>query len=237
MNTELQNKYVADIVKEYPRTADVFRKVGIDYCCGGKISLGEAVERCTFDNEEVFLAINDKVSQSNDEGGRIDMKYLSITSIIDYIQNKYHKDLKEELPSLTPFVERVADRHGSRESHLIELHDLFKKFKKEMTAHTADEDDNVFPLIANYSDDTDNVPGPQLKEAVQKLVDDHDTTGNILTRMREITDGYQLPASACGTYKLVYARLEALEKQTFEHVHMENHILFERVDELMGQHA
>lgn len=71
MNTELQGKHVADIVKEYPRTADVFRKVGIDYCCRGKISLSEAVERCTFDNEEIFLAVEDKVSQSNDEGGRI----------------------------------------------------------------------------------------------------------------------------------------------------------------------
>lgn len=237
MNTELQEKHVADIVKEYPRTADVFRKVGIDYCCGGKISLSEAVERCTFDNEEVFLAVKDKVSRSNDEGGRIDMKYLSISSIIDYIQNKYHKDLKEELTNLTPFVERLAGRHGGAQQHLIELHDLFEKFKEEMIAHTADEDDNIFPLIANYADDADNVSVSELKEAVQKLVDDHDTTGNILIRMRKITDGYQLPATACGTYTLVYSRLEALEKQTFEHVHMENHILFERVNELMLQQA
>lgn len=237
MNTELQEKHVADIVRKYPRTADVFRKVGIDYCCGGKISLSEAVERCDFDKDDIFLAVEDKVNQSSEEAGHIDMKYLSIPSIIEYIQNRFHKDLKEELANLTPFVERVAGRHGGTQPHLIELHDLFGTFREEMIAHTADEDANVFPLIANYVDDSENVPVPEVKEAVRKLVDDHDTTGDILKRMRKITNGYKLPENACGTYTLVYSRLEALEKQTFEHVHMENHILFEKIDELMGQHA
>lgn len=237
MNTELQNKHVADLVKEYPRTADVFRKVGIDYCCGGKISLSEAVERCDFDSEEIFLEVESKVSQSSSEAGQIDMKYLSIPSIIEYIQNRFHKDLKEELLNLTPFVERVAAGHGGTQPHLIALHDLFEKFKAEMIAHTADEDLNVFPLIVNYVDDSENVPVPEVKEAVRKLVDDHDTTGEILMRMRKITEGYKLPENACGTYTLVYSRLEALEKQTFEHVYMENHALFERIADLMTQHA
>ncbi|WP_052255388.1 iron-sulfur cluster repair di-iron protein [Salinicoccus sp. YB14-2] len=237
MKTELQNRHVATIVEEYPRTADVFRKAGIDYCCGGKISLNEAVEKCDFDKEKFFLEVEDKVNQSSEGAGQIDMKYLSIPSIIEYVQNRFHKDLKEELANLTPFVERVAGRHGATQPHLLELHDLFEKFKEEMIAHTADEDVNVFPLIVNYVDDVEIVPVPEVKEAVQKLVEDHDTTGNILMRMRKITDGYKLPENACGTYTLVYSRLEALEKQTFEHVYMENHILFERIDELMGQHA
>lgn len=237
MNTELQNRHVAAIVREYPRTADVFRKAGIDYCCGGKISLSEAVERCDFDNEEIFLEVESKVSQAGSEAGQIDMKYLSIPSIIEYIQNRFHEDLKEELFNLTPFVERVAARHGGTQPHLLEMHDLYEKFKAEMIAHTDDEDLNVFPLIVNYVDDRENVPVKEVEDAVQKLVDDHDTTGDILMRMRKITDGYKLPENACGTYTLVYSRLEALEKQTFEHVHMENHILFERIEELMSQYA
>lgn len=68
-----------------------------------------------------------------------------------------------------------------------------------MIAHTADEDLNVFPLIVNYVDDSENVPVPEVKEAVRKLVDDHDTTGEILMRMRKITEGYKLPENACGT--------------------------------------
>ena len=36
------------------------------------------------------------------------------------------------------------------------------------------------------------------------------------------------PEGACGTYRLVYNRLEALESDLFEHIHVENNILFPR---------
>lgn len=47
--------------------------------------------------------------------------------------------------------------------------------------------------------------------------------------LREITDNFTPPEGACGTYRLVYARLEQHEKETFEHVHLENNLLFERI--------
>ncbi len=236
LDYKFQEAHVATLVREYPRTADVFRRAGIDYCCGGRIPLSEAADSCRLDPKEVYAAVEEKIQSSGREGG-LDMRYMSVQGIIDYIQNKYHADLKEELHNLTPFVARLTARHGGTEPHLVELNALFEKFKAEMTEHTADEDDNVFPLIARYADGGMNIEMSEVKEAVQKLVDDHDGTGEILMRMREITDGYRLPHGACGTYTLVYSRLEDLEKQTFDHVHMENHILFERVTDLMESRA
>src|SRR5699024_11222180 len=128
-------KHVYELVNECVKTGYVFRKGEIDDRCGGKISLSEAVERCDFDSEEIFLEVESNVSQSSSEAGQIDMKYLSIPSIIEYIQNRFHKDLKEELLNLTPFVERVAARHGGTQPHLIALHDLFEKLKAEIISH------------------------------------------------------------------------------------------------------
>ena len=47
--------------------------------------------------------------------------------------------------------------------------------------------------------------------------------------MREITRDYTLPEEACMTYQLTFKKLEELENDTFNHVHLENYILFPRV--------
>ena len=39
MNLSLQ-----EIVTDIPLSADIFRKYGIDFCCGGNISINEAVK-------------------------------------------------------------------------------------------------------------------------------------------------------------------------------------------------
>ncbi|WP_411842439.1 iron-sulfur cluster repair di-iron protein ScdA [Salinicoccus sp. HZC-1] len=237
MNQELQEKHVATIVTEYPKTADVFRSAGIDFCCGGKMPLKEAVEASKYDGDEIYLAVDEKISSSNGDSGSIDMKYLSIPSIIDYIQNRYHEDLREELVNLTPYITKVSRVHGENHPHLIQVKELFSKLKSALIEHTDDEDRNVFPKIADYAQNHDYVDDDALQEALQKLLDDHDGAGNILKRMRQIADGFQPPQGACGTYRLVYARLENLEKETFDHVHMENHVLFERVNDLMKKQS
>lgn len=64
------------------------------------------------------------------------------------------------------------------------------------------------------------------KDAMQALVDEHDSAGDIIKRLREITNDFTPPEGACGTYQLVYKSLENIESDLFQHVHLENNILF-----------
>ncbi|MFC3419911.1 iron-sulfur cluster repair di-iron protein [Salinicoccus hispanicus] len=230
MTAVSEKMWVSDIVKEVPKSADIFRRNRIDYCCGGRMPLGEAVEARGLDLESVMEEIN---SIDQHEGGGLDVRYLDEAGIITFIQNRYHQELLNELSALTPYVTKLARKHGPGEPHLVRLQELYRTLKNEMIAHTEDEDRHVFPLIIEFMKD----PASGLVETVKPHVDgleaDHEAVGDILKEMRDITDDFTPHEAACGTYQLVYARLEKIEKDTFDHVHLENNVLFERVKSAM----
>ena len=219
---------VSDIVTVLPQSADLFRSLRIDYCCGGKIPLKEAAEQRNLNPSEVLKSIH---LIEEERGNRLSMEPSSFgeKTLIAYIQEKYHENLRDEMPMLAPYITKVARVHGENHPHLLRVQEIFKALRAELIAHTDDEDQNVFPLILEFLSNPTLELKEQLKPHVSELEKEHDNAGRMLHELREITDNFTPPEEACGTYRLVYARLEQLEKETFEHVHLENNVLFERV--------
>lgn len=215
---------VADIVTHYPKTADVFRKHGIDFCCGGQISLEEAVSNHPKLSLTPLLQELEDASQQQGEG--MQPQYLSVPSLIQYIQDRYHDTLREEFKQLTPYVTKLSRVHGPNHPNLVTLKSTFDAFKSAMLTHTDEEDQNAFPkLVRSANGETVE----DIDAVVQSLVDDHDEAGALLQQMRELTHDFQPPAEACGTWRLVYDRIAHLERETHAHVHLENHVLFPKI--------
>lgn len=217
---------VSDIVKQSPKAADIFRSNRIDFCCGGNIPLSDAINEKSRPLETLLEEIN---ALDNDGEGTLDVQYLDNAALINYIQNKFHKPLAEEFKNLMPYVTKVAKVHGERYPHLLELKELTMKLRDELLDHTKDEDDNVFPLVIEYTDNPTEALKTKLAPHIAELETEHDGAGNILKRMREITFDFTPPMDACGTFRVVYQRLAMLERDTFQHVHLENNVLFERI--------
>jgi regulator of cell morphogenesis and NO signaling len=53
---------------------------------------------------------------------------------------------------------------------------------------------------------------------------EHERVGELLTRLRTVTDAYQPPKDACFSYRELYRRLNFFEATTHEHSHVENNI-------------
>ncbi|MBK3947762.1 iron-sulfur cluster repair di-iron protein ScdA [Staphylococcus haemolyticus] len=213
---------VAEIVTDIPLSADIFRKYGIDFCCGGNISINEAVKNKKVDAETLIDEINEL---PNHDQGNINVKYLDAPSLIQYIQSRYHETMREEFKNLSPYVTKVAKVHGPNHPFLIQLQDLYRQYRDGMLEHMAQEDEHDFPALIKLS------RGEQVdhsSDIIQSLVDDHTQTGQLLEDMRELTSQYQPPSEACQTWSLVYHRLMNLERETHEHVHLENHVLFNK---------
>lgn len=221
---EMINKdsIVANIVTQQPLAADVFRQYGIDFCCGGNISIEEAVQNKKVDADTLLNKLNAlPVSQP----GGISVEYLDAPSLIQYIQSRFHQTIREEFKNLSPYVTKVAKVHGERFPYLLELQDLYRQFRDGMLEHMAEEDEQAFPKLIEISKGHEVENADQI---IQSLVDDHTETGQLLQSMRELTNDYQPPQEACTTWRLVYNRLENLERETHEHVHLENHVLFNK---------
>ncbi|WP_409974416.1 iron-sulfur cluster repair di-iron protein [Bacillus sp. Bva_UNVM-123] len=219
---------VKDIVNELPKTSDVFKRYRIDFCCGGNIPLIQAASEQSIDVAQLLEELKEIFVKEENQKDNMEVWTNSTSEdIIEHIQARYHRPLLEELTLLSPYVTKVSKVHGNSHPELIKVYELFYEFKKELIAHTAKEDETVFPLLLKLDD-----PAVENREEminyIKELEKEHDHAGAILKQLREVTTDYKLPLDACGTYNLVYKRLEKLEADTFMHVHLENNILFPR---------
>lgn len=222
-----EDRLVKDIVNEFPKTSDVFKRHRIDFCCGGNIPLLRAAAEQCADMQVLLKELNEVIQKENPKEDLKVWTESTSEDIIEHVINQYHRPLEEELSLLSPYVTKVARVHGGGHEELLRVHELFFELKKEMLEHTAKEEESVFPLLLKLED-----PAVENREEIisyiQELEKEHDHAGAILKELRDITSDFAPPADACGSYRLVYKRLEDLEGQTFMHVHLENNILFPR---------
>lgn len=220
----------ADIVRAFPKSSDVFKKMRIDFCCGGDKPLSEVKAKQEIDKEALLLELNSAYKDWKAKGNKeTDWQQISNTEIVDYIIGNHHAYLADELPALGQFVTKIFRVHGGSHPHLVNLHRLYHRFKADMEEHMVQEEQELFPLIKQY----DETPTPALLIEIQRINEemekDHDAAGDLLKMMHDITDGFTLPEGACNSYRITYARLIELEENTFQHVHLENNILFKKL--------
>ena len=74
-----------------------------------------------------------------------------------------------------------------------------------------------------------SVPRGSVADPIRVMVREHDRAGELLARLRTLTNGFAPPADACASYRALYVALEELEADTHLHVHKENNVLFPAV--------
>jgi len=223
-----QNSLVKDIVNLFPQSSDLFKKNRLDFCCGGNRPLAEAAAEQNLNVPAIMAELEELYKKHNGTADSMEVWTETDSEVlIDHIKNKYHRELEEELSMLSPYVTKVSKVHGDRHEELLRVYELFYELKKELLEHTAKEETTVFPMLLQL-DSADTATRKEMISEITELEKEHDHAGSILKELREITSDFIPPIDACGTYRLVYKRLEALEAHTFMHVHLENNILFPR---------
>lgn len=231
----IKNKSVGEIVKLDFRAADVFSSYGIDFCCGGKISVSEACANAKTDESIVIQALE---SLQNKVGSAVhDFDSWNIGFLADYIQNTHHEYVKKAIPQILPLAQKVADVHGEHHSEVIRINELFQDLAEELLAHLQKEEMILFPyikkLVADESAGKCTDPGcfGSIGSPIAVMEAEHENAGLILKEMYRISYGYSAPEDACNTFRVLYGKLKEFEDDLHRHIHLENNILFPKAIE------
>src|ERR1039458_4503119 len=228
MKTMTSETTVGEIVRAVPARSPIFENLGIAYCCGGKKPLAEPCRAKGLDPATVvaMLTALDGVPTTT----TVNPDAMSLSELCDHIEEFHHGYLREELPRLDFLTRKVAAVHGADEPRLVEVRRVFESFQSEMASHTKDEDEAVFPAIRRLESENGDKPAAaaNLKASFDKLGSEHENAGAALARFKELTDSYTPPDWACNTFRALYDGLAQLEKNTHQHVHKENNVLFPR---------
>ncbi len=245
MGKDLGSRTVGDVVAEDYRRAAVFQRFGIDFCCGGGRSVGAACERSGAALDEVARALA-AVGGSRD-GSEPDERTWELEVLGKHIVAVHHGYVREALPALLQFAEKVARVHGARHTELLEIRALVGELATELVRHLEDEERDLFPRVARLvaaGRDGEAAPPAEAGNAAAgagaplgALEDDHEHAGAIMHRIRELSGGFAPPADACTTYRALYANLEEFESDLHRHVHLENNVLFPGVRALEAAEA
>jgi len=218
---------VGELVKDVPARSRIFDNLRIDYCCGGKKTLAEACQAKGLDTATIIAmldAIGDGVGSAFPDADK-----MTLGELCDYIQTVHHGYIRKELPRLDFMTRKVAAVHGEHEPRLLQIRQLFQLFLEKITEHTKQEDEEVFPAIRALEKASAEDSRKALPELLKKLEHEHDNTGAALEKFKELTDSYTPPEWACNTFRALYDALSELERETHQHIHKENNVLFPKV--------
>ena len=225
MNKEnLLKKSLGEIVTDDFRSAAIFKKAGLDFCCGGKKTLESASAEKMIDPDNILNQLLDLEKSGSDRGNNY--KEWSPSFLADYIVNSHHKYVLKTLPDLMFYTKKISEVHGERHKELFEVADLFSKINTELLQHLRNEETVLFPAIRKVQENVSPAIRAVISSEISRMTGEHEFAGNAMDRINELTNGYSVPSDACNTYTVTMKLLGEFEDDLHTHVHLENNILY-----------
>lgn len=232
-----EDETLGEIAAKDLRKAEVFKKYGLDFCCGGKKTVKEACAEKGLDVTKVEQEL--QTADKNISTARpLPYNDWSIDFLADYIVNMHHSYVKKTLPDLRSFASKVAGVHGDRHPELFAISQLTDEVYEELTSHMIKEETILFPYVKQLVASKNNgnlLPGKSfntIKSPISMMEHEHEVVGNKLEQIRKLSNNFSLPEDACASYSYLYKTLEEFENDLHIHVHLENNILFPKAIEL-----
>lgn len=223
---------LGEIATKDLRKAEIFKKYGLDFCCGGKKTIKQACEEKGLD----VTKIENELQQADKNPASRPLPYndWSIDFLADYIVNTHHSYVKKQVHELGAYAVKIATVHGKQHAELLEIKALVDEVIEEMTSHMVKEENVLFPYIKllvsvkNGQQSRESLTLNTVQNPIALMETEHEMVGKNMEQIRSLSKDYTLPEDACASYAVYYKMLEEFESDLFIHIHLENNILFKK---------
>lgn len=222
---------IADIVDRDYRTAEVFQKHHINFCCGGQISLEESCTKRNIDYQELIdeliWATRTIIVPNNLPFESWDPHFL-----IGYILNIHHTYFYQTIPVLQMELATFAAGHQEKLPGINKVPETFEKLSALLVIHNKHEEEIIFPYIGQIADAYrrrevyGNLFVRTLRKPLNNIQLEHTEIDKLANELKDFTNEFTFPENACTTHKLLYRKLSEFYDNLVQHKYLETKILF-----------
>lgn len=225
---------LAEAVDAFPQVAREFERRGLDYCCGGARTVSDACAQIGVDPQEIVAELSETTMTPVAE-----WTTMSADVLVDHIEATHHRYLWAELPRVSALVDKIVAVHGVRHPELVEIALCFAQVHADLQPHLLKEERVLFPMIRELATSS-GIPAfhcGSLRNPISVMLSEHDAVGDLLAKLRRLTNGYTTPADGCASYAACFKAMAEIESDTHLHIHKENNVLFPLVVQLEAELA
>lgn len=206
---------VGKVATTVPGAADLFRRHGISFCCGGSERIDKAAQKAGLSPDVLLMELQTLMLASHREAPE------RTAELIDHLRSRYHETHRSELAWLIPLAQKVERVHSAHPQAPVGLANLLECIQADLEGHMSREEAILFPLM----EQNDEVV---LTHPIAQMRHEHDVEARHLAALEHVTGGFTLPDGACNSWRALYTSAKKFSEDLVEHMHLENNVLFPR---------
>jgi regulator of cell morphogenesis and NO signaling len=207
------DQQIGQIAVQLPGATAVFRRLKLDFCCGGQVPLAQACADKGLDTNAVLQELS--ALQRSD----VLPEAASPSALIDHILVRYHEVHRAQLPELIRMARRVEAVHRENQHVPAGLADHLEIMQEELLSHMLKEEQVLFPMLKAGTN-------PFVGQPISMMRAEHVDHGEALDKLNALTNDATPPQGACNTWRALYAGIGQLGDDLINHIHLENNVLF-----------
>lgn len=211
--TDRSEQTLGAIAVELPGATALFRELKLDFCCGGNVSLRQAVAAHGLDLQDVQRKL--QALEHSDELP----EEVTVGELIDHILTRYHAVHREQLPELIRMARRVEAVHRDSPAVPAGLAVALESLQETLFNHLGTEEQVLFPMMRNGGH-------PQMAASIDMMRQDHAHQGQALAKLGALTNNATPPQGACNTWRALYTGLAQFSDDLQTRIHLEGNVLF-----------